>query len=173
SVSPDPMRFRGFDDSLRAAMLKETELFFASIMREDRSLLDLLDAKYTFLNERLAKHYGIPDVKGEQFRRVALTGDQRGGILTQASILTVTSNPTRTSPVQRVKWALEQILGTPPPPPPPNVPELKQDGMLVGTLRQRMEQHRKDPTCASCHARMDPIGFAFENYDAVGAWRTK
>jgi hypothetical protein len=175
NVNPDPSRFPDFNNDLRAAMLKETELFFESIVKEDRSVLDFLDGKYTFLNERLAKHYGIDWVKGDHFRRVVLTGDQRAGILTQASILTVTSNPTRTSPVKRGKWVLEQILGTPPPPPPPNVPELKEgkDAMLTGTLRQRMEQHRKDPGCASCHSRMDPIGFGLENFDGVGAWRTK
>src|SRR5579883_1877901 len=139
-------------------------------MREDRSVLDFLDSNYTFLNERLANHYGIRNVKGEKFRKVYLTTDQRGGLLTQASILTITSNPTRTSPVKRGKWILEQLLGTPPPPPPANVPELKEDKAVEvkGTLRQRMEQHRADPNCASCHARMDPLGFGFENYDAIG-----
>ncbi len=175
NVSPDKGRFPQFDEPLRTAMMKETELFFESIVREDRSVIELLDANYTFLNERLAKHYGIAGVKGEEFHRVFLKNDQRGGILTQASILTITSNPTRTSPVKRGKWILEQLLGTPPPPPPANVPELKEDKAvaLTGTLRQRMEQHRADPNCASCHARMDPLGFGFENYDAVGAWREK
>ncbi len=174
NVNPDPAMFPSFNEGLRQAMQKETELFFASIMNEDRSILDLLDAKYTYLNETLARHYGIPWVKGDQFRRVVLKGDQRGGILTQASILTVTSNPTRTSPVKRGKWVLEQLLATPPPPPIPNVPELKvEQGMLTGTLRQKMEQHRKDPLCASCHSQMDPIGFGLENYDAVGGWRDK
>jgi len=175
NVNPDPARYPGFNNELRAAMLAETELFFRSVVNEDRSVLDFIDANYTFLNERLAKHYGIEGVAGDDFRRVALTGDQRGGLLTQASILTVTSNPTRTSPVKRGKWVLEQMLGTPPPPPPPDVPELKEDKdtKLVGSLRERMEQHRKDPGCASCHSRMDPIGFGFENFDAVGAWRTK
>jgi hypothetical protein len=156
-------------------MLKETQLFFEHVMRDDRSLMDLFEAKYTFLNERLAKHYGISGVTGDQFRKVALTGGERGGILKQASILTVTSNPTRTNPVKRGKWILEQILGTPPPPPPPDVPELKEDDgkMLVGSVRERLEQHRKDPGCASCHSRLDPLGFALENYDAVGAWRTR
>lgn len=176
TVSPDRKQFPSFDESLRAAMLKETELFFEEVMREDRSVLEFLDADYTFLNERLATHYGIKGVKGDQFRRVALAdGSHRGGLLTQASVLTVTSNPTRTSPVKRGKWILEQILGTPPPPPPPDVPELKEDpnAVLSGTLRQRMEQHRTDPNCAACHARMDPLGFAFENFDAIGAWREK
>jgi hypothetical protein len=173
NVNPDPKQFPDFNDQLRAAMLKETELFFEGVMREDRPVLDFLDANYTYLNERLAKHYGIDWVKGDQFRRVVLKDGNRGGVLTQASILTVTSNPTRTSPVKRGKWVLEQMLGTPPPPPPPNVPELKADGMLTGTLRQKMEQHRKDPNCATCHAKMDPLGFGLENFDAVGAWRTK
>ncbi|SIO07419.1 Planctomycete cytochrome C [Singulisphaera sp. GP187] len=176
TVNPDPKQFPKFDEPLRAAMLKETELFFEAVMREDRSVLDFLDADYTFLNERLAAHYGINGVKGNEFRRVSLSeGTQRGGLLTQASILTVTSNPTRTSPVKRGKWILEQILGTPPPPPPPDVPELKEDPstVLTGSLRQRMEQHRANPSCASCHARMDPLGFAFENFDAIGAWRDK
>jgi hypothetical protein len=156
-------------------MLKETQLFLQGIIREDRSVLELFNANYTYLNERLAKHYGVPGITGDQFRKVALTGGQRGGILKQASILTVTSNPTRTNPVKRGKWILEQILGTPPPPPPPNVPELKEDDgkMLVGSVRERLEQHRKDPSCASCHARLDPLGFALENYDPVGAWREK
>jgi mono/diheme cytochrome c family protein len=175
TATPDPGRFASFDEPLRAAMLKETEQFFQAIIAEDRSILDFIDADHTYLNERLAKHYGIPDVKGDDFRRVPLTGGQRGGILTQASILTVTSNPTRTSPVKRGKWVLENILGDPPPPPPPDVPELneKQDVVQSGSLRQRMEQHRANPSCAACHQRMDPLGFGFENYDAVGAWRTK
>jgi mono/diheme cytochrome c family protein len=175
TISPDPARFPQFSNDLRKSMQKETELFFEAIVREDRSVLDFLDGKFTFLNERLAKHYGIDGVQGDNFRRVELTGDQRGGVLRQASILTITSNPTRTSPVKRGKWVLEQILGTPPPPPPPDVPELKEEPeqMLTGTLRQRLEQHRKDPICASCHSRMDPIGFGLENYDAIGAWRSQ
>jgi hypothetical protein len=173
--TPDPAQFPGFDEPLRSAMLRETELFFEHVVREDRSVLDFLDANYTFVNERLARHYGIPGVKGDQFRRVDLAGTPRGGILTHASILTVTSNPTRTSPVKRGKWILDNVLGTPPPPPPPGVEELKEDREVVlsGTLRQRMEQHRADPSCASCHQRMDPLGFGFENFDAVGAWREK
>jgi hypothetical protein len=175
TVSPDPGRFPGFDDALRAAMQKETELFFESVMHEDRSVLEFLNGKTTFLNERLARHYGIDGVKGDEFRKVTLAGDQRAGIITQASVLTITSNPSRTSPVKRGKWVMEQILGTPLPPPPPNVPVLNDDknGPLVGTLRQRMEQHRKDPGCASCHSRMDPIGFGLENFDAVGKWRAE
>jgi hypothetical protein len=144
-------------------------------MHEDRSVLEFIDSDWTFLNERLAKHYGIDGVKGEEFRKVKLPDGRRGGVLTQASVLTVTSNPTRTSPVKRGKWILENILGTPPPPPPPGVEELKDDKevMLKGSLRQRMEQHRVNPNCATCHARMDPLGFGFENFDAVGAWRDK
>jgi hypothetical protein len=177
-LTPDPARFPGFDEKLRTAMQKETELFFESVVREDRSVLDFLDSDYTFLNERLAKHYGISGVKGDDFRKVTLTGAHRaarGGVLTQATVLAVTSNPTRTSPVKRGKWILENVLGTPPPPPPPGVDELKEgkDVELKGSLRQRMEQHRADPGCATCHQRMDPLGFGFENFDAVGAWRDK
>ena len=173
TVNPDRSRFPSFDEPLRAAMLQETELYFEAIIRDDRSVLDLIDSDFTYVNERLAKHYAISGVTGEAFRRVTLKGGRRGGILTQASILTVTSNPTRTSPVKRGKWILEQILGTPPPAAPPNVPELADDKglMLTGTLRQRMVQHRANPSCASCHDRMDPLGFGFENFDAIGAWR--
>jgi mono/diheme cytochrome c family protein len=172
---PDPDLFPAFDDKLRAAMLKETELFFDNVVREDRSILDFIDADYTFVNERLAKHYGLSGVKGEAFRRVSLTGTPRGGILTQAAVLSVTSNPTRTSPVKRGKWILENILGTPPPPPPEGVQELKDDkeAVLSGSLRQRMEQHRANPNCATCHQRMDPLGFGFENFDAIGGWRDR
>jgi hypothetical protein len=154
-------------------MQRETELFFGSIMEEDRSVLTLLDADYTFVNERLANHYGIDGIKGDHFRRITLNDGRRGGVLSHASVLTVTSNPTRTSPVKRGRWILEQLLGTPPPPAPPDVPELKEDeqAALSGSLRERMEQHRADPACATCHARMDPLGFGLENYDAVGAWR--
>lgn len=174
SAHPDPDRFPKFDDGLRKAMRTETRLFFQSVVREDRSITDFLDAKYTFLNERLAKHYGIPGVKGSQFRRVSLEGTGRSGILTQGSILTLTSYPTRTSPVLRGKWILENVLNTPPPPPPPGVGSLDdKNGPLTGTMRQQMEKHRANPTCSSCHMRMDPLGFALENYDAVGAWRTQ
>ena len=172
---PDPDVFPDFDESLRRAFLEETDLFFQSVLREDRSVLDLLDANYTFLNERLAEHYGIPDVYGSQFRRVALTDPNRGGLLGQGSILTVTSYPDRTSVVQRGKWILENLLGTPPPPPPAVVPNLEphgKDGRLL-TMREQMEQHRSNAICASCHARMDPLGFALENYDGVGKWRAK
>ncbi len=171
-VAPDPKEFPGFDDELRSAMTRETELFFEAILRENRSILDLLDADFSFVNGRLAKHYGIEGVSGPEFRRVKLPPN-RGGVLTQASILTLTSNPTRTSPVKRGKWVLDQILGTPPPPPPPDVPSLPDEKQLTGSLRKVMEQHRENAVCASCHKRMDPIGFAFENYDAIGAWRDK
>lgn len=174
-VKPDPKRFPGFDADLRAAFRRETEEFFSHVVREDRSVLEFLDADYTFVNERLARHYKIADVKGPEFRRVSLDTTKRGGLLGQASILTVTSNATRTSPVKRGKWILENLFAAPPPDPPPNVPEL--DGAsgekLVGTLRQRMEKHRADPACASCHKLMDPLGFGLENYDAVGAWRDR
>jgi len=172
--SPDPQIFPDFDDNLRQAMREETKLFFQSIVREDRGVMDLLNADYTFVNERLARHYGIPNVYGSQFRRVTLTSDARRGLLGQGSILTVTSYPNRTSPVQRGKWILTNLLGIPPTPPPPNVPALKEngDGKPL-SLRERMEQHRADPVCAGCHKVMDPIGFALENFDAVGQWRVK
>jgi hypothetical protein len=173
-VSPDATLFPDFDDSLRTAMTQETQMFFNSIIQEDRSVLDLLDANYTFLNERLARHYGIPGIKGDEFRRVTFSPeDHRGGLLRQASVLTITSYPNRTSPVQRGKWVLENLLDDAPPPPPPNVPALAEDAQAItGTMRQRMEQHRTNPQCAACHARMDPIGFSLENYNAIGAWRT-
>jgi mono/diheme cytochrome c family protein len=175
NVSPDTGRFPDFNDKLRTSMKTETEMFFEAVVKEDRSVLDFLDGKYTYVNGPLAKLYGIDGVTGDDFRRVSLTGDERGGILTQASILTVTSNPTRTSPVKRGKWVLEQILGTPPPPAPPDVPKLPDDKKepLTGTLRQRMEQHRKNPICASCHTTMDAIGFGMENFDPIGKWRAK
>ena len=171
---PDPDVFPEFDDSLRQAFRTETSLFFQNVMREDGSVLELLDANYTFLNQRLAEHYGIPNVYGPQFRKVTLTDPNRGGLLGQGSILTVTSYPNRTSVVQRGKWILENLLGTPPPPPPP-VPELVahgKDGRQL-TMREQMELHRANPVCASCHSRMDPLGFALENYDGVGKWRDK
>ena len=175
AVAPDPDRFPGFDDALRAAMREETERLFAHVLREDRSVLELLDADYTFLNPALARHYGIDGVEGEGFRRVALPDGRRGGVLTQASVLTLTSNPNRTSPVKRGQFILQQLLGTPPPPPPPDVPELDADGHdgdPDASLRERMERHRADPQCASCHQQMDALGFALENYDAVGRWRS-
>jgi len=175
AVIPVQNVFPDFDDTLRQAFRRETELFFDSIVREDRSVLDLLRADYTFLNERLARHYGIPHVTGSHFRRVTLGSDSvRGGVLGQGSILTVTSYPDRTSPVVRGKWILENLLGTPPPPPIPNVGELRPtngEGITL-SMRQRMEQHRRNPVCASCHAMMDPLGLSLENFDAVGKWRT-
>jgi len=171
-VAPDINYFPQFDDDLRAAMQKETELFLEDIVREDRSILHFLDADFTYVNARLARHYGIDGVYGAEFRKIK-TPANRGGLLTQASILTLTSNPTRTSPVKRGKWILEQLLGTPPPPPPPDVPEIDEKKIPTGSLRQVMEQHRANPICASCHARMDPIGFAFENFDGIGAYREK
>jgi hypothetical protein len=176
AFTPDPRLFPDFDDNLREAFRRETSLLFESIKNEDRSLLDLLQANYTFLNERLAKHYGIPNVYGSHFRRVALPADSpRGGLLGQASILSVTSYANRTSPVQRGKWVLENILGMPPPPPPVNVPPLKDNGIggKVLSMRERMVQHRANPACASCHQLMDPIGLSTENFDAVGHWRDK
>jgi len=175
SVKPDRSRFPGFDEYLRISMRQETEQFFENIVREDRSILDFINADYTFLNERLANLYKIPGVKGPEFRKVALAGDtHRGGVLTQASILTVSSYATRTSPVLRGKWILEKILNAPPPPPPADVPNL--DEAKIGSaasLRDQMEAHRQNATCASCHARMDPLGFGLENFDAIGAWRTQ
>lgn len=174
-ITPDAKRFPSFDHELREAMLTETKMFFASIIDEDRSVLDLIDADYTFLNERLAKHYGILRVTGPEFRRVQLADRDRGGVIAQASVLTVTSNPTRTSPVKRGKWVLEQLLGAPVPPPPPGSGDLSDDEQvaLTGSVRQRTEQHRANPACASCHALMDPLGFGLENFDAVGAWRDR
>lgn len=174
-AQPDTTRFRRFNDPLRYSMKRETEMFVAHIVREDRSILELLDSNYTFLNQALAAHYGIPKVNGTEMRKVDLSSGERGGILTQASVLTLTSNPTRTNPVKRGKWILEVLLGTPPPPPPPGVEELKDDkkAQLSGTLRQRMEQHRANPNCAVCHQKLDPLGFGLENYDAVGTWRIK
>jgi len=170
---PDAGAFNEFDESLREAFEKETDLFLTSMLREDHSVLELLNANYTFANERLARHYGIPNVYGNRFRRVTLTDEARMGLLGKGSILTITSQPNRTSPVVRGKWVLENLLGTPPPPPPPNVPALPEgkDAERL-TMRQRMEQHRANPACASCHKQMDPIGFAMENFDAIGKWRT-
>lgn len=174
NINPDFETFPDFDDNLRQSMRKETDLFIDYIIRQDRSIMDLLDANYTFIDERLARHYGIPDVYGTDFRRVTLTDDKRRGLLGQASILTVTSLPTRTSPVNRGKWILTNLLGMPPNPPPPNVPALKEhaDAGHPTSLRQRMEEHRKNEPCAGCHKLMDPIGFSLENFDAVGQWRT-
>jgi len=173
SWKPSLREFPDFDGELRQALRQETELFFKSMLREDRSVLDLLSADYTFLNERLARHYGIPDIYGSSFRRVTLSDENRRGLLGQGSILTVTSRVNRTSPVLRGKWVLENLLGAPPLPPPPNIPPLSEKKEEVGglTMRQRMKEHQSNPVCASCHAGMDPIGFALENFDAVGQWR--
>ena len=173
-VKPDPDEFPQFDASLKKAFQQETELFFNSILREERPVSEFLDAKYSFMNQRLAEFYGVKGIFGPQFRRVELTDPRRGGLLGQGSILTVTSYPNRTSVVQRGKWILENLLGTPPPAPPPNVPPLDphgKDGKL--SMRQAMEQHRANPVCASCHSKMDPLGFALENYNGVGQWRDK
>ena len=175
TIQPARRDFPGFDEALRVAMRKETEMFFHAVLSENRSVLDFLDADFTFVNERLAKHYEIKGVEGQEFRRVKLGDANRGGVLTHASVLTLTSNPTRTSPVKRGKWILENILGTPPPPPPPNVPDLEEskEALAKGSLRERMEQHRANPNCATCHERMDTLGFGFENFDAIGGWRSK
>ncbi len=176
TIIPDARLFPDFDDNLRQAMRRETELFFESIMREDRNVVDLLSANYTFLNERLAKHYGVPNVYDSYFRRVTFGANSvRGGLLGQASILTVTSYADRTSPVIRGKWILTNIVGLPPPPPPPNVPPLKDNGSAgkFMTMRERMAAHRANPPCAGCHKLMDPVGFSLENYDAEGRWRTR
>jgi mono/diheme cytochrome c family protein len=171
SLSPDRGHFRDWDEELRGAMIRETELFFEHVVRDDRSVLEFLDANYTFVNGRLARHYEIPGVRGPEFVKVTLPDNRRGGIVTQASVLTVTSNPTRTSPVKRGKWVYENILGLTAPPPAPDVPELPPVGQLKGTLRQQMEQHRANPNCAVCHAKLDPLGFGLENFDAIGKWR--
>ncbi|WP_146523973.1 DUF1592 domain-containing protein [Novipirellula artificiosorum] len=170
NVEPDGDQFPLFDDHIRQLMQTETLTFFASVMRDNRPVTDLLDANFTYVNEDLAKFYGFDKVLGADFRKVSLEGTPRGGLLTQASILTVTSNPTRTSPVKRGKWILENLLNTPPPPPPPNVPELEK-GILSGTLRERLEEHRANPACAACHNMMDPLGFALEHFDAIGRYR--
>ncbi len=174
SVSPDPETFPYFDDNLREAFRQETELFLESLLREDRSVLDLLNADHTFVNERLARHYGIPNVYGSHFRRVKLEQVERRGLLGKGSILTVTSYANRTSPVLRGKWVLDHILGTPPAPPPANIPDLVEsdkDGKAL-SMREAMEQHRANPVCATCHSQMDPLGFALENFDGTGTWRT-
>ena len=173
-VVPDSALFPDFDENLREAFRLETELFMESMLREDRSLVDLLDADYTFVNERLARHYGIPNVYGNQFRRVTLSDQERGGLLGHGSILMVTSYPNRTSPVLRGKWLLENFFGTPPPAPPADIPPLREDDATrtPASVRERLEEHRRNPACAVCHDRMDPLGFALENYDPIGAWRT-
>ena len=171
-LMPDPELFPDFDGELRSAMRRETELFFESMINENRSVLGFLNADFTFVNERLARHYGIPGVNGPEFQQVALSPGRRG-ILTHAGILMLTSNPTRTSPVKRGKWILDNILAEPPPPPPANVPELEEGGETLGSLREQMEQHRSNPACSVCHLKMDAIGFGLENFDAVGAWRDR
>jgi hypothetical protein len=174
AVRPDARLFPDFDDNLRQGFRRETQLLFQSILDENRSVLDLLTADYTFVNERVARHYGIPGVYGDRFRRVSLGPDShRAGLLGHGSILTVTSYATRTSAVLRGKWILENLLGTPPPPPPPNVPPLEESRSTtrVLSMRERMEAHRQNPVCASCHRMMDPAGLSMENYDAIGRWR--
>ncbi len=175
SVQPDARLFPKFDEALRSAMFQETALFFAAVVQEDRSILDFLDADFTFVNGRLARHYNIPGVKGDEFRRVSLHGTRRAGVLTHASVLTVTSNVSRTSPVKRGKYILENLLNTQIPPPPQDAGELSEEKAVIdsASLRQRFEAHRSKAECATCHQRMDPLGFAFEHYDAIGAWRDK
>ncbi len=173
TVTPDAETFKTFDEPLRLAMIRESEMFFEHIVRNDRSVLEFLDADYTFVNDRLSWHYGIPNVEGPDFRYVKLTDKRRGGLVTQASVLTVTSNPTRTSPVKRGKWIYENIFGLQPPPAAPDVPELPPTNKIKGSLRQQMEQHRANPACASCHAKLDPLGFGLENFNAIGQWRDK
>ncbi|MBI1333077.1 MAG: DUF1592 domain-containing protein [Armatimonadetes bacterium] len=175
NFQPDKKLFPEYSDDLMNAMLQESKMFFQNVMSEDRPILDFIDSKYTFVNAALAKHYGMTGVTGDNFRRVSTEGTGRGGVLTQASVLAITSNPTRTSPTKRGKWILEQILGTPPPPPPPGVGDLAEGSKVDASLslRQKMEVHRKNPMCAACHTKMDALGFGFENYDAVGRWRTK
>jgi hypothetical protein len=174
-IVPDPDLFPDFDDNLRQAFQHEVEMLFASVMREDRNVLDLMTADYTFVNERLAKHYGLSNIYGDQFRRVPVSDDARKGLLGKGAILLLTSNADRTSPVVRGKWILDNLLGAPPPPPPGNVPPLKdnRDRDKPLTMREQMEEHRANPACASCHKLMDPLGFALENFDAVGAWRDR
>jgi hypothetical protein len=173
-VAPDRDLYPQFDDDLVSAMRKETEQFFAYVLRQNRSVLELLDADYTFVNERLARHYGIAAVAGPEFRKVSLSESPRGGVLTQASVLALTSNHNRTSPVKRGQWVLQQLLGTPPPPPPPDVAQLDDSPRAAksASLRERLEVHRSNPECASCHSQMDSIGFGLENFDAIGGWRT-
>jgi hypothetical protein len=173
-VVPDVDEFPDFDENLRDALQQETREFIASQLREDRSVVDLIAANYTFVNERLARHYQIPQVYGSHFRRVTFDDGIRGGLLGQASILTATSYPNRTSPVLRGRWLLETMLGAPPPAPPPDVPALKENGPEGErhSVRERLEAHRKNAGCAVCHVRMDPLGFSLENFDALGRWRT-
>ncbi len=170
ALSPDPEKYAAFDGKLRRSMRRETEMLFANILSDNRSILELLSADYTYVNERLARHYGIENVTGDEFQKVDLQGKRRG-VLMHGSILLLTSNPTRTSPVKRGKWVLENLLAEPPPPPPPNAPVLDESGETLGTLRQQMEQHRVNPNCAVCHVKMDAVGFGLENFDGIGMWR--
>ncbi len=173
-MTPDPAGFPQFDEPLRAALLRETELFFDNLVRADRSVVELLSADYTFANERLARHYGVAGVQGPEFRKVSLAGTGRGGVLTHGGVLAVTSNPTRTSPVKRGKWILENLLGERPSPPPPGADNLSATSRILpaATLRQQLERHRADAQCALCHQTLDPLGFGLENFDAIGAWRS-
>jgi hypothetical protein len=174
-ATPDPAVYPQFDTSLKTAMRRETELFAAAIIREDKSVLEFLSGRFTFVNERLANHYGIEGVRGDEFRRVNFMDNRRTGVLTHASILTLTSNPGRTSPVKRGKWMLENILGSPPPDPPPDAPDLEatQKSQPNLSLRKQLEIHRQNAVCASCHKVMDQLGFGLENFDAIGRWREK
>jgi len=174
SHEPERKKFQQYTEYTKMSIQKETELFFENLMREDRPVTDLIDAKYTFLNQRLAEFYGIPGVQGAEFRKVDLTGTNRQGVLTQASVLTMSSYSNRTSPVLRGKWVLDNILNTPPPAKPAGVPDLDETAVGVSaSLREQLQQHRANAVCASCHSRMDPLGFALENYDAIGQWRDK
>jgi len=171
---PDAAKFPLVDDELLDAMRQETLMFVNAVVREDRSILDFIDGRFTYVNGPLARFYGIPGVDGEQFQRVELDGEQRSGIVTHGSVLSISSYATRTSPVIRGKWVLENLLGAAPPPPPDDIPALKDDNLgTEASLRQRLEQHRADPACSACHSSMDPIGFGLENFDAAGAWRVK
>jgi hypothetical protein len=175
-MQPLSEEFPDFDDNLRSAFEQEALLFFQSIVKEDRNVLDLMTADYTFLNERLARHYHVPNVYGSQFRRVTLDDDARRGLLGKGAVLMVTSHTDRTSPVVRGKWILENLLGAPPPAPPAVVPPLNESAQRQGkilTMRERMEEHRANPVCANCHKLMDPIGLSLENFDAIGAWRSR
>jgi hypothetical protein len=173
-TKPDAAKFPSVDDELLENMRRETRLFITEVFRDNRSILDFIDGPFTFVNGPLARYYGIEGVDGETFQRVALDGERRSGIVTQASILSISSYATRTSPVLRGKWVLDTLLGTPPPPPPDNIPPLAEEDLgTAASMRQRLEQHRANPSCAACHNAMDPIGFGLENYDAAGAWRTK
>jgi hypothetical protein len=173
-MAPNTDEFPDFDNDLRDAFRRETELFFGSIIREDRNVLDLMRADYTFVNERLARHYGLDEVYGSHFRRVTLNDDIRRGLLGKGSILLVTSRADRTAPTLRGKWILENLLGVPPPPPPPEVPALQPvPGIQPKTMRERLDAHRANPACAGCHRLTDPLGFSLENFNAVGGWRTR